>query len=71
VFLQLYNEEIIDLLDTTRDPSLKVNLQIFFSFAEYVKHRPILYNVHHHYVACLVDIAVSTSDLHACRFCAQ
>jgi len=28
VWLQLYNEEIIDLLDTTRDPSLKVRLAI-------------------------------------------
>jgi len=29
------------------------------------------YHDHHHYVACRMDVAVSTSDLHACRFCAR
>jgi len=28
-------------------------------------------NNHHYHVACPVDIAVSTSALHVCRFCAR
>jgi len=36
VWLQLYNEEILDLLDTTRDPSLKVKFATFCSFVMYL-----------------------------------